>query len=301
MTISGNSFSGDGSFTDGDRYSSAAWGRGIWLNGGGAAVTISGNALTNCRTGMNLENYFNGVCSVDGNTFTDCGTGMSLGVPTAGALTSITGNSFQDVDTDINARNLTADITWDLAATGNAAVPGNSTVYSDLGYIPGNNPGDIDDPNGSLAYLSGSGADNLTFGADDNNVTGDYGGGANDVLDGGDGTDMVIYADDLANLTLTTDGKRCRHHREPHRRHRPDRKLRVHSSQWHRIPVDQRLYRRGGFATTTPRRPSMMVLVPRSMCVVCAAEAVPIQRRPSSAVCPLTSARVTMLETARLP
>ena len=61
---------------------------------------------------------------------------MSLGVPTAGDITSITGNSFQDVDTDINARNLTADITWDLAATGNGAVPGNSTYYSDLGFIP---------------------------------------------------------------------------------------------------------------------------------------------------------------------
>ena len=203
MTIAGNSFSGDGSFTDGDRYSSAAWGRGIWLNGGGAAVTISGNALTNCRTGMNLENYFNGVCSVDGNTFTDCGTGMSLGVPTAGALTSITGNSFQDVDTDINARNLTADITWDLAATGNAAVPGNSTVYSDLGYIPGNNPGDIDDPNGSLAYLSGSGADNLNFGDDDNTVTGDYGGAADDFMNGGGGNNVAQYGDNLADLTLT--------------------------------------------------------------------------------------------------
>ena len=141
-------------------------------------MTISGNAFTNCRTGATLENYFNDVCAVDANTFTDCGTGMSLGVPTAGALTTITGNSFQDVDTDINARNLTADITWDLAATANAAVPGNSTYYSDLGYIPGNNPGDLDDPNGNLAYLSGSGADNLTFGDDDNTVTGDYGGAA---------------------------------------------------------------------------------------------------------------------------
>ncbi|MCH1581625.1 MAG: HYR domain-containing protein, partial [Flavobacteriales bacterium] len=206
MTISENSFSGDGSFSDGDRYSSAAWGRGIWLNGGGAAVTVSNNAFTNCRTGMNLENYVNSASSIASNSFVDCGTGMALGVPTAGEITSITGNSFQDVDTDINARNLTADITWDLAATANAAVPGNSTYYSDLGFIPGNNPGDLDDPIGNLAYLSGSGADNLTFGADDNNVTGDYGGGANDVLDGGDGTDLVIYADDLANLTLTTDG-----------------------------------------------------------------------------------------------
>ena len=225
LTISGNSFSGDGSFVDGDRYSSAAWGRGIWLNGGGAAVTISGNAFTNCRTGATLENYFNDVCAVDANTFTDCGTGMSLGVPTAGALTTITGNSFQDVDTDINARNLTADITWDLAATANAAVPGNSTYYSDLGFIPGNNPGDLDDPNGNLAYLSGSGADNLIFGDDDNTVTGDYGGAADDFMNGGGGNNVAQLRRQSGRPDL--DGIRRHALRiEPHGRKRRPRELR---------------------------------------------------------------------------
>ena len=206
LTITENSFSGDGSFSDGDRYSTAAWGRGIWLNGGGAAVTVSNNAFTNCRTGMNLENYANSASSIASNSFIDCGTGMALGVPTAGEITSITGNSFQDVDTDINARNLTADITWDLAATANGAVPGNSTYYSDLGFIPGNSAGDIDDPNGNLAYLSGSGADRLIFGGEDITATGDYGGAADDYMDGGAGTNRANYGDNLAELTLTAYG-----------------------------------------------------------------------------------------------
>ena len=193
LTITENSFSGDGSFSDGDRYSTAAWGRGIWLNGGGAAVTVSNNAFTNCRTGMNLENYANSASSIASNSFIDCGTGMALGVPTAGEITSITGNSFQDVDTDINARNLTADIIWDLGSTGNGAVPGNSTFYSDLGFIPGNSAGDIDDPNGNLAYLSGNGADRLIFGGEDNTVTSDYNTAANDYMDGGAGTNYAQY------------------------------------------------------------------------------------------------------------
>ena len=206
LTISNNSFSGDGSFADGDRYSTAAWGRGIWLNGGAASVTIAGNAFTNCRTGMNLEGYENSACSVDGNRFTDCGSGMSLSNPAGTEITTITANEFQDVDTDLNLRNLTVPVTWNLAATGNTALPGNSTHYSDLGYIPGNAAGDIDDPNGNLNFLAGNGADNLTFGADDNTVTGDFTAAADDILDGGDGTDVAQYADNLADLTITASG-----------------------------------------------------------------------------------------------
>ena len=142
---------------------------------------------------MNLENYANSASSIASNSFIDCGTGMALGVPTAGEITSITGNSFQDVDTDINARNLTADIIWDLGSTGNGAIPGNSTFYSDLGFIPGNSAGDIDDPNGNLAYLSGNGADRLIFGGEDNTVTSDYNTAANDYMDGGAGTNYAQY------------------------------------------------------------------------------------------------------------
>ena len=215
MTITENSFSGDGNFSDGDRYSSAAWGRGLWLNGGGAAVTVSNNTFTNCRSAMNLEDYDNSTCSIENNSFVDCGTGMSLGVPTAGDITTITNNGFQDVDTDINARNLTGNLNWDLDATGNGALPGNSTYYSDLGFIPGNSAGDIDDPNGNLVYLSGNGEDRLIFGDEDNTVTGDYTAAANDYLDGGGGTNYAqygttvsgtAYGDAAADLTLTAYG-----------------------------------------------------------------------------------------------
>ncbi|MGB0172358.1 MAG: hypothetical protein ACPF8Y_10290, partial [Flavobacteriales bacterium] len=206
LTITLNSFSGDGSFSDGDRYSTAPWGRGIWMSGGGDDITISENAFTNCRTGINLEAHDDNAHFIQDNTFTDCGSGMSLGNPTATAITSITGNRFQDVDTDLNLRNLTQAVEWDLATTDNLAVAGNSTYYSDLGFIPGNNAGDIDDPNGNMAFLSGNGEDRLTFGGDDNTITGDYTGAANDYIDGGDGTDRANYSDNQADVTLTASG-----------------------------------------------------------------------------------------------
>ena len=206
VTITENGFSGDGSFTDGDRYSTAPWGRGIWMSGGAGDITISENAFTNCRTGINLEAHDDTAHSIEDNTFTDCGSGMSLGNPTATAITSITGNRFQDVDTDLNLRNLTQAVEWNLATTDNLAIAGNSTFYSDLGLIPGNSAGDIDDPNGNMAFLSGDGEDRLTFGSDDNTITGDNAGAANDYVDGGDGLDRANYSDNQVDVTLTNDG-----------------------------------------------------------------------------------------------
>jgi hypothetical protein len=200
LTVSGNLAKGD-TAVDG-KYSTAAWGRFVWLNDSADAdVDISNNEIRDTRTGINIEDYDDATTSVDGNTFIDNGSGISLGVPTEGAITNITNNSFQDVDTDFNIQNLTGDVTFDLDATGNAAVPGASDIYPDLGVL--------DDPDGTMVVTTGSGNDVLvgtsgndiffnsrtTDGDDDIfGLAGDdrlEGGRGDDVLYGGTGNDVL--------------------------------------------------------------------------------------------------------------
>ena len=202
LTVTDNLITGDGA-VDG-KYSTAAWGRGIWLNDSDtASVDISGNEIRDARTAINLENFDSATSSVDGNTFVDAGSGVSVGVPTAGAITGITNNVFQDVDTDFNIQNLTGDVTFDFDATGNSAIAGVSDLYEI------NGAGNPDDPEGTLTIATGSGADTLT-GTSGNDVfsntrptDGDdtiiglggddvlQGGLGNDDLDGGEGDDTL--------------------------------------------------------------------------------------------------------------
>jgi Ca2+-binding RTX toxin-like protein len=203
LTVTDNLIAGDGA-VDG-KYSTAAWQRGIWLNdSSSASVDISGNEIRDARTGVNLENFDSVSSSVDGNTFIDNGSGVSVGVPTAGAITGITNNVFQDVDTDFNIQNLTGDVTLDLDATNNVAAPGASDIYG---------PAGVDDPDGTMTVATGSGSDTLTgtsgddvFGnnrpadGDDiiNGLEGDdilQGGAGDDTLNGGDGSDTLEGGD----------------------------------------------------------------------------------------------------------
>ena len=215
VSITGNLFTGDGTFSDGAKYSTAAWGRGVWSNGGADALTIDDNSFRNTRTGINLENYNNAASSVSGNSFVDAGTGIAIGAPTAGALTTITNNSFQDVDTDFNARNLSGAVQFDLGATGNAALAGDSTFYSDAGLILGNDSGDLDDPDGTLVYLSGAGADTITGTDGNDRLVGDdlgsaddvlKGGGGDDAIVGGGGNDIAVYAGAFADFSVARNG-----------------------------------------------------------------------------------------------
>ena len=36
-------------------FGTASWGRGIWFDGGGVALTVTGNTIEWTRTGLNLE------------------------------------------------------------------------------------------------------------------------------------------------------------------------------------------------------------------------------------------------------
>ena len=51
LTITDNLISG----TQHGQFSTASWGRGIWFDGGGVALVVSGNTIEWARTGLNLE------------------------------------------------------------------------------------------------------------------------------------------------------------------------------------------------------------------------------------------------------
>ena len=69
-----NSETGAGVF---GAFGTAAWGRGIWINGGTVDVSIDSNALFSTRSGINLEEYQDDVRTVDGNRFAVSGTGIA--------------------------------------------------------------------------------------------------------------------------------------------------------------------------------------------------------------------------------
>ncbi|MFN3824329.1 MAG: right-handed parallel beta-helix repeat-containing protein [Pseudorhodobacter sp.] len=192
ISITNNLFAGDPDMTFG-AFGTAAWGRGIWTDGGGAAIEISGNTFQNTRTGINLDSYSNDVSSVSNNAFFVAGSGISIGNPTSGVLDTITDNEFTDVGTEFNLGGLSGAVSFDVGGTGNVALDGATT--------------------GVMNILSGSGNDTIygTDGAD--NISGGAGNdvihaGPGDTVNGGAGTDIVVLADgltpaEIASISLT--------------------------------------------------------------------------------------------------
>ena len=205
LTVTDNLFAGDGV---GGKYSTAAWGRAIWLNDSDQAdVEITGNEIRDARTGINLENYDNATTVVDGNTFHTGGTGIAFGGPVSGDITNVTNNVFVDVDTDFNAQNLAGDISFDLGATGNTAEPGGADADGVLLFRAGAGNDNITAADSNTIILGGNGDDTLVAGSGDDILAGGEGDdtligreGAN-VLDGGAGNDII-----LAGLNDTIDG-----------------------------------------------------------------------------------------------
>ncbi|MBL4919354.1 NosD domain-containing protein [Szabonella alba] len=192
VTVTDNLFAGDpdGSF---GAFSDAAWGRGIYSNGGGVETVITGNTFENTRTGLGLDNYDNDASDVSGNAFFASGSGISIGLPTSGELTTITGNEFTDVGTEFNMGNLTGSVSFDVGGTGNVALDGTTP--------------------GVMVISSGSGDDTI-YGTDGVDViTGGNGNdvihaGAGDTVNGGGGANIVVLPDgltpeDFATMSLT--------------------------------------------------------------------------------------------------
>ncbi|MEZ6151026.1 MAG: Calx-beta domain-containing protein [Pirellulaceae bacterium] len=137
VTISNNLVTGNPATA---KYSTANWGRGIWTDGGGATLNFSSNEFFSTRTGMNLDDTSAlSPLNVTNNSFHVAGTGISLGANLP--LLVFTGNVFDDVDTDVNARNVVAGSTLDISGS-NSAVgqltailggPGNDDIVGTQG------------------------------------------------------------------------------------------------------------------------------------------------------------------------
>ena len=173
------------------RYSDASWSRGIWSDGSSSPLTITGNTISNTRSGMNLDGYVDARVDVSGNSFVNAGTGVALQSATGAAITGISGNTFTDVDTDFNLNGVANGVTLDLGATGN--VGGGAGASATLAVTSGS---------GNDTLTGGSGADALAGNVGNDTLTG---GDGNDTLVGGAGTDTAKYAG-TATIAQTATG-----------------------------------------------------------------------------------------------
>ncbi|MBR0850306.1 cadherin-like domain-containing protein [Bradyrhizobium diazoefficiens] len=157
-------------------FSNAAWARGIWSDGSEASATVSGNTFNLVRSGINADNFHDNFHIVN-NTFQNSGTGVSFG---GGAqenfnpITTVTGNSFSNVDTDFNLQNVTSPISFDLTATNNTT----SGVSS--GTVLAGSAADV---------IKGTVGDDILIGNGNNDTL--IGGGGNNALVGGAGIDTA--------------------------------------------------------------------------------------------------------------
>ncbi|HET9640380.1 MAG TPA: M10 family metallopeptidase C-terminal domain-containing protein [Allosphingosinicella sp.] len=189
ITITDNLISG----TSQGQFGTASWGRGIWFDGGGVALVVTGNTFEWVRSGLNLDMSGSSTANVSNNSFRGLGTGIAVGVDADGL--TVSGNNIERVNEEFNFRNLTTGITFNAGAA--------------IGVLT--LVGDFNDP---IVVLGGSGDDNVTGtagvdvldgnnspsnpGAADADVLNGLGGndflfgrGGNDMLDGGTGDDAM--------------------------------------------------------------------------------------------------------------
>jgi len=171
------------------QYGTAAWGRGVYSDGGTQTLNVTDNTFQSVRSGLNLDTYNDATTQVANNNFMLVGTGISVGIPTGGTYAGIHDNLFQVADTDFNLQNVTSAITLDLAGTANSSSPGQLT------YVAAGTQGDTITGTTGVDYIEGRG------GNDD--VTGAAG---NDTIDGGAGTDTARYSQTITAGMLTFNG-----------------------------------------------------------------------------------------------
>jgi Ca2+-binding RTX toxin-like protein len=189
ITISDNLISG----TSQGQFGTASWGRGIWFDGGGVALVVTGNTFEWTRTGLNLDMSGSSTANISNNSFRGLGTGIALGIDADGL--TVSGNNVERVNEEFSFRNLTTDVTFNagaaigvltlvgdfndpivvLGGSGNDSFTGTSGVD----VLDGNNSPSA--PNAADAdVLNGLGGNDFLFGR-----------GGNDTLDGGTGDDAM--------------------------------------------------------------------------------------------------------------
>jgi Ca2+-binding RTX toxin-like protein len=193
IAITNNLISG----TSQGQFGTASWGRAIWFDGGGVALSVTGNRIEWTRSGLNLDMSGTSTANIANNSFRGLGTGISVGIDSDGL--TVSGNNIERVNEEFSFRNLTSDVTFDAGAAVGTVTPvgdfndpivvlggsGNDTFTGTSGadIIDGNNSGT--NPNASdTDVLSGLGGNDVL-----------YGRGGNDTLDGGSGDDQLIGGD----------------------------------------------------------------------------------------------------------
>jgi len=175
------------------QFGTASWGRGIWFDGGGVALSVTGNRIEWTRSGLNLDMSGTSTANIANNSFRGLGTGIAVGVDSDGL--TVSGNNIERVNEEFSFRNLTTDVAFDAGAAVGTVTPvgdfndpivvlggsGNDTFTGTSGadIIDGNNG---NNPNaGDTDVLSGLGGNDIL-----------YGRGGNDTLDGGTGDDQLV-------------------------------------------------------------------------------------------------------------
>lgn len=171
------------------QYGTAAWGRGVYSDGGTQVLNITDNTFQSVRSGLNLDSWNDASSQVANNTFTLVGTAISVGIPLGSSYAGIHDNLFQVADTDLNFQNVTTPVTLDLAGTGNSSSPGQPTV------VLGGTQGDT--------IVGTAGADYIVANGGNDDLTG---GAGNDTLVGGAGDDTARYAQTITSGMLTFNG-----------------------------------------------------------------------------------------------
>jgi Ca2+-binding RTX toxin-like protein len=207
VVIDGNLISGDSQ----GLYGTASWNRGIWSDGQNASLTITNNTISYARTAFNLELFNGPVTTASNNTISNSGSGFSIGANAVNLAlgSSITNNSFNNVDTDFNLQNIPSSLSvnFDLTATGNQSASGQVTVL-----LAGAGSDSLTGTSGADGLVGNNGNDTLAGGAGDDTL---IGGAGNDTLTGGAGTnsldgdagiDTATFAGNYADYTLAFSG-----------------------------------------------------------------------------------------------
>ena len=99
ITITDNLISG----TSQGQFGTASWGRGIWFDGGGVALTVHDNLIEWARSGLNLDMSGSSTANVSDNSFHGLGTSVAVGVDNDGV--TLSNNDYNRVGDDFNFRN----------------------------------------------------------------------------------------------------------------------------------------------------------------------------------------------------
>lgn len=197
----------------------ASWSRGIWSDGANSALTISGSTFQYVRSAMNLDGFDATKVSVVDNVFDTVGTAVSVGLLVGDTIAGFSSNSFLNVDTEFNLRNI-GSFTFDMAGVADA-VSGAGTIGAIYAYggagndtLLGTEFDDILDDNAAGStfegdttadtdVLNGRGGNDILVAENGNDTL--IGGAGNDSLSGGGGIDAAVYAG-AATIAQTATG-----------------------------------------------------------------------------------------------